>query len=34
MRGVNCALEAIGERIPDDERLQKEIATYRSIAQD
>ena len=34
MRGVNFALEAIGERIPDDERLQKEVATYRSIAQD
>src|SRR5206468_12568432 len=34
MRGVNFALEAIGERVPDDERLQKEVATYRSIAQD
>jgi hypothetical protein len=34
MRGVNFALEAIGARISDDERLQKEIATYRAIAQD
>jgi AhpC/TSA family len=34
MRGVNFALEAIGGRIPEDERLGKEIATYRSIAQD
>jgi hypothetical protein len=34
MRGVNFALEAISERILEDERLQKEIATYRAIAQD
>jgi hypothetical protein len=34
MRGVNFALEAISERIPEDERLQKEVATYQAIAQD
>jgi AhpC/TSA family len=34
MRGVNFALEAIGGRQPADEPLQKEIATYRLIAQD
>jgi hypothetical protein len=34
MRGVNFALEAIGGRIAEDERLGTEIATYRSIAQD
>ena len=34
MRGVNFALEAIGERVAEDERLQKEIATYRAIAQE
>jgi AhpC/TSA family protein len=34
MRGVNFALEAISERIPEDERLQEEIVTYRAIAQD
>jgi hypothetical protein len=34
MRGVNFALEAISERVPEDERLQKEIVTYRAIAQD
>ena len=34
MRGVNFALEAISERIPKDERLQSEVATYRAIAQD
>jgi hypothetical protein len=34
MRGVNFALEAISERIPEDERLQSEVATYRAIAQD
>jgi hypothetical protein len=34
MRGVNFALEAISERVAEDERLQKEVATYRAIAQD
>jgi len=34
MRGVNFALEAISARVPEDERLQKEITTYRLIAQD
>ena len=34
MRGVNFALEAIGERLREDERLQREVATYRAIAQD
>jgi hypothetical protein len=34
MRGVNFALEAIGERVTEDERLQKEVVTYRAIAQD
>jgi len=34
MRGVSFALEAIGARIPEDERLQKEIMSYRAIAQD
>jgi len=34
MRGVNFALEAISERVAEDERLQKEVATYRTIAQD
>ena len=34
MRGVNFALEAISERIPDDESLQNEVAAYRAIAQD
>lgn len=34
MRGVNFALEAISERVPEDDRLQKEITTYRTIAQD
>ena len=34
MRGVNFALEAVAARVPEDERLQGEIATYRSIAQD
>jgi hypothetical protein len=34
MRGVNFALEAISERFPEDDRLRKEIATYRTIAQD
>ena len=34
MRGVNFALEAISERVADDERLQKEVAIYRAIAQD
>jgi hypothetical protein len=34
MRGVNFALEAISGRVPDDERLQGEIRTYRAIAQD
>jgi hypothetical protein len=34
MRGVNFALEAISERIPEDEQLQREVATYRAIAQD
>jgi hypothetical protein len=34
MRGVNFALEAISERVPEDERLQREIVTYRAIAQD
>jgi hypothetical protein len=34
MRGVNFALEAISERVREDERLQKEVATYRAIAQD
>jgi len=31
---VNFALEAIGERLREDERLQREVATYRAIAQD
>jgi len=31
MRGVNFALEAISERVPEDERLRKEAATYRAI---
>jgi hypothetical protein len=34
MRGVNFALEAISERIREDDRLQDEVATYRAIAQD
>jgi hypothetical protein len=34
MRGVNFALEAIGERVAEDERLRKEVVTYRAIAQD
>ncbi|TMD61276.1 MAG: peroxiredoxin family protein, partial [Chloroflexi bacterium] len=34
MRGVNFAVEAISERVAEDERLQKEAATYRAIAQD
>jgi hypothetical protein len=34
MRGVNFALEAVGERLSEDERLQKEVAIYRAIAQD
>jgi hypothetical protein len=34
MRGVNFALEAISERVAEDERLQKEVAMYRAIAQD
>ena len=34
MRGVNFALEAISERVPEDERLRKEAATYRAVAQD
>ena len=34
MRGVNFALEAIGDRFGGDERLQKEVTTYRAIAQD
>jgi hypothetical protein len=34
MRGVNFALEAISERVREDDRLQKEAATYRAIAQD
>ena len=34
MRGVSFALEAIGERVPEDERLRAEIVTYRAIAQD
>ena len=34
MRGVNFALEAISERVADDERLQREAVTYRAIAQD
>jgi len=34
MRGVNFALEAIGERFAEDQRLQKDVATYRAIAQD
>ena len=34
MRGVNFALEAIAARVPEDDRLQREISTYRSIAQD
>jgi hypothetical protein len=34
MRGVNFALEAISERVREDDRLQNEAATYRAIAQD
>jgi hypothetical protein len=34
MRGVNFALEAIGGRVAEDDRLQKEVAMYRAIAQD
>ena len=34
MRGVNFALEAISERVAEDERLQRETITYRAIAQD
>jgi len=34
MRGVNFALEAIGGRKPEDERLQEEVAKYRMIAQE
>ncbi len=34
MRGVNFALEVMGERVPEDLRLQQEIATYRTVAQD
>lgn len=34
MRGVNFALEAISERVPEDDRLRNEITTYRAIAQD
>ena len=34
MRGVSFALEAIGGRVPEDEALHREIATYRAIAQD
>ena len=34
MRGVNFALQAISERVAEDERLQKEAVTYRAIAQD
>jgi hypothetical protein len=34
MRGVNFALEAISERVGEDERLRNEVATYRAIAQD
>ena len=34
MRGVNFALEAISERVPEDERLRTEAATYRAVAQD
>ena len=34
MRGVDFALEAISERVAEDERLQREAATYRAIAQD
>jgi AhpC/TSA family protein len=34
MRGVNFALEAISERVREDDRLQNEVATYRAVAQD
>jgi len=34
MRGINFALEAISERVAEDERLQREAVTYRAIAQD
>lgn len=34
MRGVNFALEAISERVREDDRLQNEVATYRTVAQD
>lgn len=34
MRGVNFALEAISERVSEDERLRKEVAIYRTVAQD
>ena len=34
MRGVTFALQAISERVAEDERLQKEVAAYRAIAQD
>lgn len=34
MRGVNFALDAIRQRVPDDTQLQSEIVTYQAIAQD
>src|SRR5207244_7047372 len=34
LRGVNFALQAISERVAEDERLQKETITYRASAQE